>query len=233
MKTLKNSLIAFLLIFPFVMHAQEPIPAGVSVSGEGKIYVKPDIVHINIAIEHKGDYVKEIQKATQKDVDATLKFLKNAGIPEKNIQTQYIRLNEEYQYNQKTYTYSSSQGISVKIEDMNKYENIITGLMNSGVNRINNIYFESSEVEKYEAQARVKAIKDAKEKAKQYAEALGQSIGKAKSITDLSMPRIPVSYASMEFKQLNAAADAVSQQSIAPGEIEVTANVIVNFNLME
>lgn len=231
MKKLKKPLIAFLLIFPIVINAQENILAGATVSGEGKVYVKPDIVNIDIAIEHKGDYVKEIQAATQKDVDATLKFLKKVGIPEKNIQTQYIRLNEEYLYNQKTYTYSSIQGISVKIEDMDKYENIITGLMDSGVNRINNIRFESSEIEKYQAQARVEAIKNAREKAKQYAGALGQSIGKAKSFSDLSMQQIPVAYAAMEFKQLNA--DASSQQTIAPGEIEVTANVIVNFSLMD
>jgi uncharacterized protein YggE len=229
---MKNLLIAFALIFPFLMNAQETIVPGVTVSGEGKVYVKPDIVNINIAIEHKGDYVEKIQEQTQKDVDVTLKFLKKAGIPEENIQTEYIRLNEQYQYNEKTYTYSSVQGISVKIEDMGKYEEIISGLMESGVNRINNIQFESSEIEKYEAQARAKAVKNAKAKAEQYAQALGQRIGKAKAIADVSTRNIPM-YATMEYKQLNAGADVASRQTIAPGEIEVVARVTVNFSLLE
>lgn len=228
---MKNLLIAFTLLTGFSMIAQEGIVPGVTVLGEGKVYVEPDQVVVNIGIEHNGDDVKKIREATAKDVDATLKFLKKAGIPEKNIQTKSVRLNEQYQYDTKTYTYSSSQGISVKVEDLKKYEEIVSGLMESGVNRINNIQFKSSEIEKYEAQARVKAVQDAKAKAQQYAEALGQRIGKAKAIADVSIRNIPV-YAKLEYASMDVGSSA-SRQTIAPGEMEVTATVTVNFNLLD
>lgn len=225
---MKKIMLAFVFMSGFLMNAQEVVP-GVTVSGEGIVYVKPDQVIVNIGVEHTGDYVMEVKKQTEESVDNVIDFLKKAGIPEKNIQTQYIRLDQQYEYQTKTYHFSSRQSISVKIEHIENYEEILTGLMDAGVNRINGVEFKSSEAEKYERQARIKAIKNAKAKAEEYATALGQKIGKAIIITDVSSPIQRIN-TSMAFKAMDAT-ESGNQDSIAPGQVAISTNVTVTFSL--
>lgn len=227
---MKNLLLTVALFgLSFASTAQTVVP-GVTVSGEGVVYVKPDQVIVNVAVEHSGDYVEKVKQQTEKDVDAVIDFLKKQGIPSKNIKTEYIRLNQQYDYPTKTYNYSSTQGISIKIEQIENYGTILTGLMNAGVNRINGVQFKSSEAEKYEAQARKKAILNAKTKAEDYAGALDQKIGKATVISDVENSYRPV-YTTMEFKAMDSAAGSANQDVIAPGQLAITAKVTVTFNL--
>lgn len=224
---MKKVILIFAVMTGFLMNAQEIVP-GVTVSGEGTVYVKPDVVVVNIGIEHKGDYVKKIKEATENAVDNVIDFLKKEGIPDKNIQTQHIRLGQQYEYKTETYTFSSSQSIAVKIENIENYETILAGLMEAGVNQLNGVEFRSSEIKKYKAQARIAAIKNAKAKAEAYAGALGQEIGKAIVISDISNPVHRLT--SVAFKTMDAA-ESASPNHIAPGQLTVSENVTVTFNL--
>lgn len=223
---MKKVMLALAVMIGLAMNAQEAVP-GITVSGQGTVYVKPDQVVVNFGVEHTGDFVKEVKKQTEESVDNIIDFLKGFGIPNQNVQTQYVRLNKEYEYKTKTYHYSSSQAISVKIENIADYEKIIAGLMEAGVNRINSVSFTSSELEKYETQARIKAIQEAKAKAEDYAEALGQNVGKAIIINDVN--RNPRVYSQMNFKA--AAVESDSKDTIAPGQLFITQKVTVTFNL--
>lgn len=225
---MKKVMLVFAVMAGFLMNAQEAVP-GVTVSGEAIVYVKPDQVIINIGVEHTGDYVMKIKQQTAESVNNIIDFLRKEGIPEKNIQTQFVRLDQQYEYETKTYHFSSRQAISVKIENIKNYEKILAGLMEAGVNRINGVAFGSSERDKFEAQARIKAIKNAKAIAEDYAGALGQGIGKAIIISDVSSPMLRMNSA-MAFKAMDVM-EGGNQDSIAPGQLAISANVTVTFNL--
>ena len=49
--------------------------------------------------------------------------------------------------------------------DLSKYDKLMSGLVSSGINSINGVSFSSSKMEEYEAEARKKAVLDAKQKA--------------------------------------------------------------------
>lgn len=227
---MKKVLLITALFTAFFMNAQEMI-TGVNVTGEGTVYAVPDEVVINIAVENQGDFVMEVKQQTENSVDKILDFLKKKGIPEKNIQTEYIYLDKQYNYQSKIYHYSSRQAISVKLENLANYEEILTGLMDAGVNRINGVIFQSSQIETLKSQARKKAILNAKKKAGEYAAALNQEIGKARAISDISSGAQPI-YRAMAFKTESADASGGSKNTIAPGELEVTAQVNVLFSLL-
>ncbi len=221
-----------LIVFFFtglLMNAQEMI-TGVNVSGEGTVSVVPDRVLVYFAVENQGDFVLKVKKQTEDAVNQVLDFLKKEGVPAKNIQTEYINLDKQYDYQNKTYHYSSRQAISVKIDDIADYEKILTGLMESGVNRIDRVTFQSSQMETLKSQARKKAVLNAKKKAEEYAAALGQSIGKARAISDLSNTVQPI-YGAMAFKTEMEDSSGGNKSIIAPGEIEITAQVNVLFSL--
>ncbi len=229
---MKKILFLALLLVTVALSAQETktTPQGIFVTGEGKVNVVPDQVVIKSQIEHEGVSATEVKKQNDETADAVIKFLKAEGIAEKNIQTDYVNLNKRYNYNDKSYTYVANQAISITLEDLDNYEGIISGLLENGLNGINGIQFKSSEVESYKTEARKKAILDAKRKAEEFAEPLGQEVGKAVSINENSGNNFQPVYRMAEMMKASDATEA-SQETIAPGELEVSVKVDVGFQL--
>jgi len=218
------ALIATTLIF-----AQENQDRGqVSVTGEGIVKVEPDEVLIKSRIEHEGSSAVEVKKQNDEVVNKIIKYLKSQNIEEKDIQTEYMNLNKRYDHNDKTYSYVANQAISIKLRDLKDYEKIMKGLLENGLNRIDGIQFKSSEMEKFEKEARKLAVLDAQNRARELAQPLGQSIGKAVSISEMDYNSFQPMYRMDAAVEMSAKG---SQQTIAPGELEIKIKVNVGFEL--
>ena len=78
---MKKVIVIAFAVFSSLVQAQEKtqIPL-ISVSGEGKISVKPDQVVINFGIENIGKDATEVKKLNDETVDKTLKFIKTSII---------------------------------------------------------------------------------------------------------------------------------------------------------
>lgn len=200
----------------------------IQVIGEGIVRVKPDQVIINSRIEHEGNDAAEVKKQNDEVVNRVIKYLKSEGIPEKNIRTNYLNLNKNYNYNDKTYSYIANQAISIKLENLRDYEKIMSGLLDVGLNRIDGVEFQSSRIEEFTSEARKKAVLDAKRKAEEYVAPLNQSIGKAVTITELEKNNYQPMYRA---ERLQSSVDGGEQESISPGEMEVNVKVTVGFIL--
>ncbi|MFD0975770.1 SIMPL domain-containing protein [Salinimicrobium gaetbulicola] len=217
------------LFFVFITGAAQETPISlVNVTGKGTVKVVPDEVLINARIEHTGKSPKEVKAQNDKVVNEIIKYLKSQDIPSKNFQTEYIRLSKDYNYNSKETFYSANQAISIKLEDLSKYEKIMSGLLESGLNRIDGIMFQSSQKEELESQARKNAVLDAQKKAKELANALGQDIGKAQSISEAGGGNYPQP---MYKAAMMDVAQEESEETIAPGEMEITIRVNAAFVL--
>lgn len=104
------------------------------------------------------------------------------------------------------------------------------GLVSEGVNRIDNVVFQSSSLAKHEAEARKLAMKDAQMKALDYVAVLGQKVGRAMTISDNSQTYSPQPvFARM--KTMEMSDSSASRETLAAGEIEISANVSVSFIL--
>ena len=201
----------------------------VNVTGEGIVKVEPDEVLIKSRIEHEGNSAAEVKRQNDEVVNKVIKYLKAQGIDDKNINTEYVNLNKRYDYNDKTYSYVANQAISIRLENLKDYEKIMKGLLENGLNRIDGIQFKSSEMEKYEKEARKLAVLDAQSRAKELAQPLGQDIGKAVSISEMDYNSFQPVYRMDEAVEMSAAKDG--QQTIAPGELEIKIKVNVGFDL--
>ena len=211
------------------IHAQtEAFPSRVDVTGTGVVKITPDQVLISLRVENTGQEAATVKKQNDQVVAAVLRFLKDSGIPDTDVQTEYIRLNKNYNYNSKTYNYQANQAINVLLKDLSKYESVMNGLINSGVNRIDNITFGSSERLNLESEARKKAIQHAQQKAREYAGALGQEIGRAVKISEQTATVMPA----VNMRSFAVADAAESEPTIAPGELEIRVNVQVSFLLL-
>lgn len=200
----------------------------VTVKGEGTVKVVPDQVLIRSRIEHEGNDAGEVKKQNDAAVAKILEYLKSRNIDEKNFRTEYMNLNKNYNYNDKSYSYVANQAISIKLENLKNYEELMSGLLEAGLNRIDGIEFQSSSKEEHASAARKKAVENAKLKAGEYAGALGQSIGKAFNISEVETNNYQPVY---RMEMMKSSADAEGEETIAPGEMEITARVTVSFRL--
>lgn len=225
MKHLKVFLIAILTTT--TMAAQTQNPPSVDVNGAGIVRVVPDRVTIKIRVENSADEVKGLKEKNDETVREVLRFLKKMNVAERDIQTEYMSLKKNYDYNTKTYSFSANQSLSILVRDLSKYEDLMHGLLNSGVNRIDGVSFSSSDRKNLESQARKKAIENAKMKAEEYASALGQKIGKAISVSEFQSGPEP----QMKMRAMMADTVEESESGIALGEMEIQAMVQVKFLL--
>ena len=229
----KIALILFVFVSTFANAQNLPertVQPQISVTGEGKVTVTPDQAVITIGVENMGADASEVKKKNDVAIDAIIKYLKSMNLPAGDYQTQRVYLNRNYDYTKKKYNYVASQIIQITLKDLSKYDALMMGLVDAGANNIQGVQFKTSKLAQYESEARAEAIREAKKKANDYAGALGQTAGKAIFVTDNSVGHYPVPVMqSMRFEKAESA--DMPRETLAVGEIIVTANVTVHFAL--
>lgn len=229
---MKRSILILIMLISAILEAQEQkqIPQ-IAVSGEGKIKVVPDNVVISFGIESIGKDAIEVKNLNDEIVDKVIKFIKKFGIVSSDFQTANISLNRNYDYEKKKYNYRTSQNVTLTLKDISKYDALMMGLVDNGINNINNVEFRSSKIEEYQSAARKLAMKEAKKKAEDYVSFLEQKIGKALLITDNVTNYYPQQPMFKGALMAMAEDSAIPRETLAIGQIEVIANVSVSFIL--
>jgi len=204
-------------------------PPQVTVSGEGKVLVAPDQADITVGVNNVGSDAATVKRANDVAIDAILKFLKKQQLSPADYQTQRVNLGKNYDTDKKKYSFVASQTIIIHLKDIAKYDALMMGLTEAGVNTIDGVSFKSSKQAQYESEARVKAVADAQKKASDYTTALNQKLGKAIQVNDNSQTYYPVYRTAM---MKGAAMESDSRETLAIGEITITANVSISFQLL-
>lgn len=228
---MKKVVLMLSILFMSMSYAQEvkQVPQ-ISVNGEGKVKVVPDQATILATIETKGNNAKEVKKQNDQKMEAVLKFIKKMNLAPADYNTQRVSLNPEYDYEKKKHNYNATQTIEILLKDLSKYDELMEGLVDEGINRIDNVTFQSSKLAQYQSEARKLAMKDAKLKAEDYVSVLGQKVGRAMTISDNSQTYYPqpIRYAAMKMEMSDTQAP---RETLAVGEINITANVSASFIL--
>jgi len=208
---------------------------GIWVSGEGKVQADPDVATINIGVQAQAATAAEAQAQVSQGMNNVMQVLKDQGIDEKDIQTQYYNVTQLTRWNdtkqeQDITGYQVTNSIVAKVRDVTKAGAVIDAVVNAAGDliRINGINFSVDDPTDYLNQARTLAIQNAKAKAQQLAGDAGVSLGKITYITESNYYPTPIyrSYA------MDAAApEAVGGTSISPGQLDVTVNVQVVYAL--
>ncbi len=204
----------------------------VSVQGEGKSSLIPNIYTFSITANEKGKTTKEVNEALAKKINAAQVILENNKIDKKEIQSQNVDISENRVYensNSKIDGYRGTHTLSIKVRDMDNAGKIIDaltsidGLLVNGGNYTNDDTTSTLEV------ARKLAFENAKTKAEELAKLAGMKIGKPVSINETVMGwyNPPIYYA----RNMAMAEDSVAGTSINPGEQELTVQVNIVFEI--
>lgn len=230
---MKKTILLLTLLMGTMMEAQDQktnqIPQ-ISVTGEGKIKVVPDQGVISLGVENTGKDAAEVKKLNDDIVDKVIKYIKKNNIPATDFQTTNVSLYKNYDYEKKKYSFVANQTITITLKDLKKYNDFMMGISDTGVTTIHGVEFKSSKLADYESDARKSAMLNAKKKAEDYVSVLNQKIGKALLISDNTyiQPPVPM-FKGREMAM--AAGDSGPRETLAIGEIEITATVQVSFFL--
>ncbi|HOM16637.1 MAG TPA: SIMPL domain-containing protein [Thermoguttaceae bacterium] len=222
-----------------------PEPPKITVQGEAVVYVKPDKILLSFGVEtwDKQDILAAKQKNTE-IFQKALAVLKQMGVPDKDIQTDYLSVEPRYRdgYRREEFLgYFVRNTFVVTLRDPEKVEELITRMLQAGVHYIHGVDFQTTEFKKYREQARMLALQAAKEKAEKMAAVLGQTIGPPLQIQEGHSPWYYSGWSGWGFSRAQTMAQNVLQEipaepaepseTIALGKIAIRANVSITFQL--
>ena len=208
-------------------------PHTISVTGNGVAYGKPDIATAQIGVQSRStDPAQAVDDVTAK-MSAILAALKGLGIDEKDIQTTNFSVSVQQDVNPETgqlkdmFTYVVDNTVTVTMRDLSQVGDVLGKAVGAGANSIYGVNFTVSDQAALEAEARGKAMADAKARAEQLAKAAGVTLDAPMNISEYSSGPIP--YAA-DYK----AAPAVGVGGGAPvpvstGQIQVNLQVSVTY----
>ncbi len=162
----------------------------VTVSGQAEVLVVPDEVVFNLRVTTLEKDLVTAQRRNDEVVKKVLALARSYQVPPELVQTDYISVDERYSSEEATRKpsvflgYNVTKKIAIVLRDVSKAERLLSDIFASGITRIESVDFRTTQSRKLRDQARALAIKAAQEKASAFARELGQTIGKAYSITE-------------------------------------------------
>ncbi|MFA7298790.1 MAG: SIMPL domain-containing protein [Candidatus Absconditabacterales bacterium] len=222
--------------------AQSPygMANSISVMGEGKASVTPDMLVINVSISELAATTELAQTQANEKINKLKEILKAAEIADKDIKTANVNVYPEYDRSdasgRKLLGYRAQQTLTINVSGENfgeKGGNIVTQISTIGGVNVDNTYFDLKDRNIAMQGAREKALADARAKAEQLAKASGVRLGKPITITDNSYSNMPgpIYYAKAEGMGGVAMDTATVSNPLSPGETEVTVNVNVVYKI--
>ncbi len=209
-------------------------PRSIQVTGEGLVRTEPDLVKLNFGIESND---RDLNKAKEDNAQKTKKLmdaLKKFNVPSKDIQTGYIQINPNYDWNggKRSFRgYTAMKSLSITLRDVNEYGKILNAVIDAGVDHVNGLQFEHSKAEELKMEARKRAVANAKARAELLASELKQKIGLPLEIIEGEIPVIRPMFRAMAANDAMMMKGGAAEDSIAPGETTISATVTVRFQL--
>jgi uncharacterized protein len=248
----KIAALAFLFGLTLIPHGL-PRPAGaqneptmrtISVSGEAQINVVPDQIILTLGVETSDKDLKVAKTKNDEQVSQILNLAKTFNVPPEKVKTDYISIQPRYNdsYQQREFLgFFVRKNIVFTLSDLSKFEELLSACLNSGANYVNGVDFRTTELRKHRDQARDLAVRAAKEKAEAMAGALGMKIGKPITISEASFgggyfggwgnPNANISQNAIQTG--GSGAEIGEGDTVAPGQIAVSARISIVFELVE
>jgi hypothetical protein len=206
-------------------------PPIISATGTAEIKVAPDEVTLILGVDSHDKELTIAKADNDRRIKKLISLAHAAGVDAKNIQTSALTMGPEYSDEKipKLLGYQVSQTIGVTLTDLSKYEELMTSSLKVGVNRVDGINFFVADPKKYREEARIKAVRAAREKATAMAAELGKTIGKPWEVTeetDTDARDITTANFAMRYRMPMQEASTV-----AGGEVTIRALIRISFQL--
>ncbi len=256
MRRLVFSLCLFLILLSNSFAQELDKTPQITVTGNAEVFVEPDEALISLDVTKVNKDLAIAKKQNDETTAKILEVTRRFNIPAQNVNIRNISVEMKHRivrdpkkpvYNEdgdltgeKIFIgYEVSKTVRIKFLELNKFEELFSELLKTGVTEVNSVSFETSKLRQYKDQARDMALIASKEKATAMTGAIGQTIGKAIRITEGTVSNTSLNYSNFSANsnvtatRLTPSVETVSTSvgSFSPGTITVSAQVTVVFIL--
>lgn len=212
----------------------------VTVISSENVSVVPDIAEVVYSVRTKDNEAAGCQQKNSESVSQVIALLESLGVEETSIQTSDYYMNPIYNYSGSTPRLTGYEAVTtLTVSDLpiDNLENILSQSVSGGINTVQSITYQASRYDESYQEALKKAVASGYEKAKVLADASGARVGNVISIqetsgysqaryTDYARSNMMNSYGAMKEAALEDSA------AIMPGEIQVEAGIIIEYQLI-
>ncbi|HTE48917.1 MAG TPA: SIMPL domain-containing protein [Candidatus Paceibacterota bacterium] len=225
----------------------------ITLSGHGEVQAVPDIANVYFTISKDAAIVKDAQDSVAVIEKKALELLKAKGVEDKDVKTANASFYPKYEYRQAlcprplegtpaTGTlfcpggkqviigYTASESITVKVRKIDDAGAIMQELGAVGVTDLNGPNFTIDKEDSLKAEARKKAIDDARVKAEVLANDLGVSLGRISTFSEGGSYGGPVYYAKSAALD-NSVSPAPAPAQIPKGENTISSDVTITYEI--
>ncbi len=173
---------------PFSVAAEES-PGRFRVVGKAMISVPAELAEISIGVETRSDVLDEAVASNSVTMQEVIGQIRAAGVAEGDIRTTRFQIYEpggRYRDEDEPPPprYAVSNTLLVTVRELDALGAILTAVSSGGANDINSLSFRVDDPTPHIAEARRRAVKDARDKAALYAEASGVTLGRLVEFTE-------------------------------------------------
>jgi uncharacterized protein YggE len=166
-------------------------PRQVTVLGSGQVQGVPDTLTAGVGIEFTAPDVTAAMNQTNDRQQAVIDALVSAGLDRKNISTTEVTLQPQYGGPEpngaaKITGYRATNAIEIKIHPTDTASRMLALIVGTGgdATRISSVSYSIADDSQLVKDARARAFNDAKNRADQYAQLSGLTLGKVLSISE-------------------------------------------------
>ncbi|MGE6260021.1 SIMPL domain-containing protein [Heyndrickxia sporothermodurans] len=192
------------------------------VSGEGILFVPPDIAIVNVGAITESKNIVEAQEENAKMISTVRSSLINLGIPNENIKTVDYRIDIEYDYENGKQTmrgYKVTHLLQIIIKQISQTGPIIDTAVRNGANFVSTIHFTVSKPQDYYHQAISLALENVQKKAETIVNSLGLSLHPIPiKITEIPPSTHPIPYQPIMYAKSEGT-------MIQPGQSRIKAEI--------
>ena len=191
-KTVLVTALAMALTFGGPLAAETPIDRQITVTGEGRVAVEPDLAVITLGVSKEAAEASAAMAMVSDDMAAVVAELRAAGIAASDLQTQRISLQPVWSKSgsslisggQKITGFAASNTLMLRVRDLDQLGVVLDRVLGAGANQFQGLRFDVQDHASLQDSLRAKAVADAIHKAGLLAEAAGVTLGPVRVITD-------------------------------------------------
>mgnify|MGYP001823932422 FL=1 len=216
----------------------------ITVTGEADVRVVPDEVVLTLGVETDDLDLSAAKSENDARMSRVMAVAEEAGLPDNLIRTDYLGIEPRYRFdgpNRIFLGYWVQRSVSLTLRDIDAFEDLLSAVLEAGANYVHGSDCRSAGLGTHRDRARSLALEAAREKAEMMAAELGHEVGATVLIREDRSGWWSSyggwwrggrgAYMSQNVVQNAPMGGATTEGATAPGQISVTANVSVTFEL--
>ena len=203
----------------------------IEVTGNAEQEVIPDVINISISLQ---EYMNGKTRVTIEQLENQLEgAVKSAGIPKEDFTVNNVSGYNNTWQKKKAPDFLASKQYNIRVNDLNKYNYIISQVDSKGIQSTNIDSYDYSRMAELKRTLKIKALLDAKDKATYLLASIGDKVGDAIQITDNDNSSLPGPRPMYKTMSMAAVAAAPADSDIGFKKIKLSFQVNAVFEIVK